>query len=105
MPLYRRIARRGFSNYRFKTVYVPVNLDLLSSAFEKGGEITLEVLKERGLVSRNAEYVKVLGRGECTAKFVVKGLAVSAGARAKIEAAGGSVDEPATTTEEGSEEG
>lgn len=104
MPLYRRIARRGFSNYRFKVEAIPVNLDVLSSAFEKGGEITLDVLKDRGIVSRNAEYVKVLGRGECTAKFVVKGLAVSAGARAKIEAAGGSVED-ADAPVEGTEEG
>lgn len=105
MPLYRRIARRGFSNYPFKDVAIPVNLDVLSGIFSKGGEITLEVLKERGVVSRNAEYVKVLGRGECTAKFVVKGLAVSAGARAKIEAAGGSVEDAAPAGEEGTEEG
>lgn len=105
MPLYRRIARRGFSNYRFKTIAVPVNLDVLSNAFEKGGEITIDTLKDRGVVSRNAEYVKVLGRGECKAKFNVKGLTVSAGARAKIEAAGGSVEELIAEPMKGTEEG
>ena len=60
MPLYRRIARRGFSNYPFRVEYLPVNLDRLSAAFEAGSEVTLDALKANGLVSRNAENVKVL---------------------------------------------
>lgn len=91
MPLYRRIARRGFSNYPFKVEYIPVNLDRIAAAFDAGAEVTLEALKERGLVSRNAEYVKVLGRGEIDKALTVNGLKVSAGARSKIETAGGSV--------------
>ncbi len=94
MPLYRRIARRGFSNYRFKIEYLPVNLDRLSAAFDAGTEVDLDALKEKGLVSRNATYVKVLGRGEIDKALTIKGLKVSSGARSKIEAAGGSVVEP-----------
>lgn len=91
MPLYRRIARRGFSNYRFRVDYIPMNLDVLSGAFPEGGTVSLEALKERGLVSRNAKYVKVLGRGDCTVSLTIEGLTVSAGARVKIEGAGGTV--------------
>ena len=94
MPLYRRIARRGFSNYRFKIEYLPVNLDRLSAAFDAGTEVDLDALKEKGLVSRNATYVKDLGRGEIDKALTIKGLKVSSGARSKIEAAGGSVVEP-----------
>jgi large subunit ribosomal protein L15 len=92
MPLYRRIARRGFSNYRFRTDYIPMNLDVLSIAFPEGGEVTLESLRAAGLISRNARYVKVLGRGECTVALNVKNIAVSSGAKTKIEGAGGTVE-------------
>lgn len=95
MPLYRRIARRGFSNYPFKVEYLPVNLDRLNSAFESGAKVDLEALKTAGLVSRNAEHVKILGRGEIDKALTLTGLRVSAGAQAKIEAAGGSVTAPA----------
>lgn len=105
MPLYRRIARRGFSNYRFKVEYLPLNLDRLEAAFDAGETVSLETLSAKGLVSRNAEHVKVLGRGEISKALTVKGLAVSAGARAKIEAAGGSVVEGADTSAEASTEG
>lgn len=102
MPLYRRIARRGFSNYRFKTEYEPINLDVLCAAFEAGSVIDLDALKKRGLVGRNALYVKILGRGECGAALTVQGLAVSGSARKKIETAGGSVTEaPASENAEG----
>ncbi|MEX2442104.1 MAG: 50S ribosomal protein L15 [Alkalispirochaeta sp.] len=95
MPLYRRIARRGFSNYPFKIEYVPVNLDRLSAAFETGVEVNLEALRSAGLVSRNATHVKILGRGEINKALTLTGLRVSAGAQSKIEAAGGSVTAPA----------
>ncbi|MFO8043390.1 MAG: 50S ribosomal protein L15 [Alkalispirochaeta sp.] len=94
MPLYRRIARRGFSNYPFKVEYLPVNLDRLSSAFDAGATVDLAALKAAGLVSRNAVYVKILGRGEIDKALTLTGLRVSAGAQAKIEAAGGSVTAP-----------
>ncbi len=94
MPLYRRIARRGFSNYPFKVEYLPVNLDRLSSAFNAGATVDLAALKAAGLVSRNAVNVKILGRGEIDKALTLSGLRVSAGAQAKIEAAGGSVTAP-----------
>jgi large subunit ribosomal protein L15 len=99
MPLYRRIARRGFSNYRFKVEYAPINLDVLCGTFEKDAVVDLDALKERRLVGRNVRYVKILARGECSIPLTVKGLAISAGAKTKIEAAGGAVVPEAAATE------
>ncbi|SIP91805.1 LSU ribosomal protein L15P [Alkalispirochaeta americana] len=98
MPLYRRIARRGFSNYRFKVEYHPINLDVLCQSFESGAVVSLEVLKERRMVGKNVKFVKILARGECSHPLTVQGLAISAGAKAKIEAAGGSVVEAVRDT-------
>lgn len=99
MPLYRRVARRGFSNYRFKKNYFPLNLDVLSAKFEGGSEVDLVALRDAGLIGKNVTLVKVLGRGEIAHAITVKGLAVSDGARKKIEAAGGTVVEAVATEE------
>ena len=88
MPLQRRIPKRGFSPLN-RVEYAVVNLRDLE-AFE-GPDITPESLRESGLVGRKALPVKVLGTGEVSRAFHVKVHAVSAGARAKIEAAGGTV--------------
>ena len=93
MPLYRRIARRGFSNYRFKVEYVPVNLDVLSARYDAKAVVDIASLKEHGLIGRNVTHVKILGRGEIDKAITVRGLRVSDGARKKIEAAGGSVEQ------------
>ena len=93
MPLYRRIARRGFSNYRFKVEYVPVNLDMLSARFDAKAVVDVAALKEHGLIGRNVTHVKILGRGEIDKAITVRGLRVSAGARKKIEAAGGNIEQ------------
>lgn len=91
MPLYRRIARRGFTNARFKEDVVAINLERLVAAFETGATVDLAALKDAGVVRRSASIVKVLGRGECDRALTLVGLRVSGSARAKIEAAGGSV--------------
>ena len=89
MPLLRRVPKwRGFTN-PFRVEYQPVNLDVIS---ESGlDEISPEVLRERGLVGKNA-LVKVLGRGELDRAVQVKAHAVSASASAAIAAAGGTVE-------------
>lgn len=91
MPLYRRIARRGFSNYPFKKEYVAVNLDRLEASFESDAVVNLETLRGAGLVGRNSKLVKVLARGEVTKPLTVDGVRVSNAAKSKIEAAGGKV--------------
>ena len=91
MPLYRRVARRGFSNYPFKVTYVAVSLSTLDAAYADGDTVTLESLKEKGIVKGKDVQVKVLNNGEVTKKLALEGIRVSASAAAAVEAAGGSV--------------
>ncbi len=91
MPLYRRVALRGFSNYPFKRDVIPVSVATLGRHFESGDTVTLETLKAKRLVRRNARYAKVLSDGKLEKKLTISGLAVSATAREKIEAAGGTI--------------
>ena len=89
-PLHMRLPKlRGFKN-PFRVEYQVVNLDRLSGLFPDGGEVTPEVLVALGAV-RSGHPVKVLGGGEVTSAVQVSAHAFSASARAKIEAAGGSV--------------
>jgi large subunit ribosomal protein L15 len=92
MPLFRRIARRGFSNYPFKKEFQVVNvLDL--NRFADGETVTPASLAALGLARKKGVPVKILGGGELTKKVVVEGVRVSASAREKIAAAGGEVKE------------
>jgi large subunit ribosomal protein L15 len=94
MPLYRRIARRGFSNMPFKVVYQVVNVGDLNR-FADGDTVTAETLRARGLARKRGVPVKLLGDGDLTRKLVVDVVKVSAVARAKIVALGGEVRGPA----------
>ena len=60
MPLHRRVPKRGFTNI-FRTEYDVVNLDQLEKLFDKGATVTVEALRERGIVSSRTALVKVLG--------------------------------------------
>jgi large subunit ribosomal protein L15 len=95
MPLFRRIARRGFSNEPFKIVYQVVNVGDLNR-FADGETVTAETLRARGLARKRGVPVKVLGDGELARKLVVDVARVSAAARAKITALGGEVRGTAT---------
>ena len=89
-PIHMRLPKlRGFKN-PFKTEYQVVNLDKLGSLYPEGGEVTVEDLVAKGAVRKGAP-VKVLGTGEIAVKVDVTADAVSASAKDKIEAAGGSV--------------
>jgi large subunit ribosomal protein L15 len=91
MPLHRRVPQLpGFSNLRFKTTYQVVNTGRLAALFPEGGEVTPENLAAKGAV-RSGELVKILGTGEVTVALQVTAHAVSASAREKITAAGGTV--------------
>jgi large subunit ribosomal protein L15 len=92
MPLYRRLPKRGFTNAMFRQTYTIVNVGDLARAFPKGGDIDLDAVKTALLVKKNAAQLKVLGDGEVGVAFKVRCHRVSASARAKIEAAGGSVE-------------
>ena len=92
MPLYMRLPKlRGFKS-PFKKEYQVVNVAALAELFPQGGEITVADLVAKGAV-RNGYPVKVLGDGEVSAAYTIKGVKASASAKSKIEAAGGSISE------------
>ena len=90
MPLYRRLPKRGFTNIFAKQI-VEVNVERLN-IFENGTEVTEALLKERGVVSKTLDGVKILGNGELTKSLTVKVGRFSKSAQEKIEAAGGKVE-------------
>ncbi|HEX8022169.1 50S ribosomal protein L15 [Mucilaginibacter sp.] len=91
MPLQRRVPKVGFKNPN-RVEYTGVNLDVLQELVTKFSltAVDFDTLKEHGLVSRN-DQVKILGRGELTAKLEVKAHAFTATAQKAIEAAGGTI--------------
>ena len=92
LPLYMRLPKlRGFKN-PFKKEYQVVNVAALAELFPQGGEITVADLVAKGAV-RNGFPVKVLGDGEVSAAYTLKGVKASASAKSKIEATGGSISE------------
>jgi len=93
MPLFRRVARRGFSNYPFKYSFAVVNVADLENRFEDGDTVTWEALVESGLIKAKDVLVKILGDGELTKKLTVEMLDMSASAKEKIEKAGGKIVE------------
>ena len=88
MPLQRRLPKRGFKSQllKFNAEVTLTDLQRLGAA-----EVDLLALKQAGLVGELIKNVKVIKAGELTAKVVLKGIAATAGAKAVIEAAGGSV--------------
>ncbi len=91
MPLYRRVARRGFSNYPFKEENQPVSLATIDAVYENGEVVSNETLKERGVIKGKETTAKILADGELTKKVVVEGVKCSKTAAEKITAAGGEV--------------
>ena len=92
MPIYRRVPKRGFTNARFRTEYTVINVGKLD-AFADGDTVDLAAVLQRGLASMNTPLLKVLGSGELARKLTVRAQKFSKSARAKIEAAGGTVEE------------
>jgi len=110
MPLYRRLAHRGFSNYPFKKSFQVVNLDEINKRYDEGETVDEISLYDEGLIKGKKKGgifstlhpVKILGSGELTKKLIFKISAISASAREKIQKAGGelpvSAAEPSGTT-------
>ncbi len=90
MPLYRRLPKFGFTSMK-EAVTAEVRLDDLNKI--ENGIVTLEALKEANLLTKDIQFVKVILAGEVKTKLVIRGLRVTKGARAAIEAAGGSIEE------------
>jgi len=88
MPLHRRLPKRGFKSHllKFNDEVSLSDLQQLDAA-----EVDLLVLKQAGLVSSIAKVVKVIKSGELTRAVVLKGIGATSGAKAAIEAAGGSI--------------
>ncbi|MBQ7727927.1 MAG: 50S ribosomal protein L15 [Clostridia bacterium] len=91
LPLYRKLPKRGFHN-KFATTYATVNVGSLS-VFENGSVVDLEALKEKGIVKKQLDGIKILGNGELTVALTVRAEKFSAVAKEKIEKAGGTVEE------------
>jgi len=91
MPLYRRIAHRGFSNALFKKEVYCVNVRDLESKFNDGETVDKTSLLSKGLLKSATAEIKILADGDLTKKLNVVVDKVSASAKAKIEKAGGTV--------------
>ena len=91
MPLFRRIPKRGFKCRNSKNI-ISINVSDLNR-FEDGATVTVESLKEIGLVKNPRDGVKILGNGELTKKLTVSVDAASKSAIEKIEAAGGKLEQ------------
>jgi len=98
MPLTRRLPKKGFNNNRFRTQLATVNVGQIEAKIE-GDLVNESTLRAAGLVRGVCDGVKILGTGELTKKLTVEVHKVSAGARRKIEAAGGAVVELAAREE------
>ena len=90
MPLYRRIPKKGFTNI-YRTEYATVNVGRLE-IFDNDTVVTVEKLKEAGLVTKTMDGVKILGNGELTKKLTVEAAKFSDSAKEKIEALGGKAE-------------
>ena len=93
LPLIKGLPmKRGFNN-RYKTYYALVNLETLQERFEANSRVTPEMLRGLGIIRRVNRPVKVVGDGELGHALTVVAHKFTGSARAKIEAAGGSVEE------------
>lgn len=97
-PMYRRMPKRGFVNI-FRREVVEMNLDMLATHFSDGTEVTLERLRQVGMATRSTKLFRVLGRGELTQALTIRADHFTAGARAKITAAGGRALAPQTSAD------
>jgi large subunit ribosomal protein L15 len=91
MPLLRRIPKRGFNNTAFKKVWGIVNVGDLNEVAD-GTTVDATFLYDNGFVRGKLDGIKILGTGELSKKLTIKVESVSAGARTKIEKAGGSIE-------------
>jgi large subunit ribosomal protein L15 len=91
-PLFRRVAKRGFSNNFFRLKVAAVNISALEAAFEAGASVGPEQLVERGLTNGKFDVIKILGDVELSKKLTVRAHRFSESARQKNAAAGGTAE-------------
>jgi large subunit ribosomal protein L15 len=92
MPLYRRLAHRGFSNYPFKVTADPVNLSEIEKKYADGEVVDAGSLIAKGIIRKDG-VIKILADGDITKKVTVKNLRISAAAKEKVINAGGAVED------------
>lgn len=90
-PLYRRLPKKGFSNYEFKTTYATINVSDLNR-FENGTVVSPALLKEVGLVKKQLDGIKVLGNGTLEKKLTIQATKFSKTAKEKIEKSGSKIE-------------
>ena len=91
LPLYRKLPKRGFNNYRFGKKFAVINVQSLNK-FNDGEVVDCAALLSAGIIHNVFDGVKVLGEGEIAKKLTVKAAVFSAQAKEKIEAAGGKTE-------------
>jgi large subunit ribosomal protein L15 len=91
LPLFQRLPKRGFHNH-FRVEYAVVNVGQLNDLFDEGAVIDVDALIAKGFFKDSKDGLKVLGNGELKSALKVKAVYVSPSAKAKIEAAGGTVE-------------
>ena len=91
LPLFRRLSKRGFNNYNFRTVYAIFNVSDLNR-FEDGTTVDRKLLIETGLVKKELDGIKILGNGNLEKKLTVKASKFTNSAKEKIEANGGKIE-------------
>ena len=90
MPIYRRLPKRGFKN-RNTLEIIAINVSALE-VFDNGAVVTIDALKEAGIIKNPKDGVKILGNGELTKSLTVQANAFSASAKEKIEGLGGKAE-------------
>ena len=91
-PFFRRMPKyrgKGFSKTNPENTVV--NLDILQENFKSGEAVTIDALKEKGLIAKKVEHVKVLAQGDIKKKLTIEGLLISSSAQEKIIKAGGTI--------------
>lgn len=91
-PLYRRLPKRGFNNARFTIRFATINLSDLNKYFNDGDIVSAEILKEKGIIKKQLNGVKILGDGNLEKKLTIKANRFSTKAVTKIESAGGKAE-------------
>ena len=91
LPLFRRLSKRGFNNYNFRTVYSTVNVEDLNR-FDNDTVVDIKLLKEARLINKELDGVKVLGNGKLEKKLTVKANAFTRSAIEKINTNGGKTE-------------
>ena len=91
LPLYRKLPKRGFNNFRFGKTYAIINVQSLNK-FNNGDVVDCEALLAAGIINNCFDGVKVLGEGDIAKSLTVKAAVFSASAKEKIEAAGGKTE-------------